>query len=43
LDIFKNVQNPFSFLLFGYTFFHFSKIENKKNKLNIFSITILYV
>jgi hypothetical protein len=27
LDIFKNVQNPFSFLLFGNTFLHFSKIE----------------
>jgi len=32
LDIFKNVQISFSFLLFTNTFLHFSKIENKQNK-----------
>jgi len=35
LDIFKNVQNSFSFLLFGNTFLHFSKIGIYKNKKNI--------
>ncbi len=29
LDIYRNVQNPFSFLLLAITFLHFSKIERK--------------